>query len=865
MTNLSELLPSGGGAKEFSAVASGTLTSGQTVALNVNGTVEAARTAPASLGTAVSPFGGNTGPSLCKLTDTTFLLTGRDSTSTPTSYTATTAIGTVTNGSITFGTKAQISAAGNAVETMQCFTLTDNKFVLIWKNPGSGNIGNAIVGEVSGGSISYGNGGTAVTFETGQMSLNICQAGVALTSSKFVIVYEDASNTSYGTAVACTVSATTITVGTPYVFQTSNSTKSSVVARLTDSKIVLAYSQTPNGSRGRVQVLTISGTTFTPGNAITYDSSSVIHHSIVAMSETQFVMSYIDGGSGNYGISTVCSVSGTTITIGVQTGFNLSSTKLFAPNSVKINDTQFAVSYSPVSPSTDRNVRIGTITAGTIVFDSAVTFSTGTDSNSVSGITLIGTSDVLLGSDPNATEFPVVDYKLESTNVSNFIGITSEAIANTATGKVNPQGGVATAQASGDGLVGTATEFTGGIPATDLKGVFTSTSNKVVYAFQNAGTGHGNAIVSNINASTNAITFGSAVSYNASSTSYNNIGFDANAQRIVAIYASAANSYAGDARVSSVSGTSLGGFGSVGTFTSGSDDYVSGDIVFDSNSNKMVIAFTRKDNSNNYYGTAVVGTVDPSNDTISFGSTTDFSSTNVSYINATFDSNSNKVVIAYRDNNNASHGTAIVGTVSGTTISFPNTATVFNSANTEMNAGKTICFDSNSNKVVIPFLSTTGKAIVGTVSGNTINFNGTATAFSGGDNSSQSSTFDSTLNKVIVQWRDNFNNSYGTASAGTVSGDNITFDTAVIVSTNQAVSAGSNSAVYDSNSNRTSLAQRIGNPTSSLVFIPSGVLEPLVTGSTYYVQNNGNLSTTSSTVTAGKAISTTQLVLKGAS
>ena len=39
----------------------------------------------------------------------------------------------------------------------------------------------------------------------------------------------------------------------------------------------------------------------------------------------------------------------------------------------------------------------------------------------------------------------------------------------------------------------------------------------------------------------------------------------------------------------------------------------------------------------------------------------------------------------------------------------------------------------------------------------------------------------------------------------------------------------------------------------------------LTTGSTYYVQNDGSLSTTSSTVTAGKAISTTQLILNGAS
>ena len=38
-------------------------------------------------------------------------------------------------------------------------------------------------------------------------------------------------------------------------------------------------------------------------------------------------------------------------------------------------------------------------------------------------------------------------------------------------------------------------------------------------------------------------------------------------------------------------------------------------------------------------------------------------------ISATFDSSSNKVVIAYTDDGNSDYGTAIVGTVSGTSIS----------------------------------------------------------------------------------------------------------------------------------------------------------------------------------------------------
>jgi hypothetical protein len=53
------------------------------------------------------------------------------------------------------------------------------------------------------------------------------------------------------------------------------------------------------------------------------------------------------------------------------------------------------------------------------------------------------------------------------------------------------------------------------------------------------------------------------------------------------------------------------------------------------------------------------------------------------YISTTFDSLNNKVVIAYRDNGNSSFGTSIVGTVSGTSISF-GTAVAFDSANTEL-------------------------------------------------------------------------------------------------------------------------------------------------------------------------------------
>jgi hypothetical protein len=146
--------------------------------------------------------------------------------------------------------------------------------------------------------------------------------------------------------------------------------------------------------------------------------------------------------------------------------------------------------------------------------------------------------------------------------------------------------------------------------------------------------------------------------------------------------------------------------------------------TFDSNSNKVVIAYADYDNSE--YGTCVVGTV--SDTSISFGSPTVFESATIFFPSITFDSDANKVVIAYRDNGNSSYGTAIVGTVSDTSISF-GSPTVFESANTQHISAT---FDSNADRVVIAYQdagnSFYGTAIVGTVSSTSISF-GSPTVF----------------------------------------------------------------------------------------------------------------------------------------
>ena len=81
---------------------------------------------------------------------------------------------------------------------------------------------------------------------------------------------------------------------------------------------------------------------------------------------------------------------------------------------------------------------------------------------------------------------------------------------------------------------------------------------------------------------------------------------------------------------------------------------------------------------------------------ISFGTPVVFESASTLWTSIAYDANAQKVVIAYQDTGNSSYGTAIVGTVSGTSISF-GTPVVFESASTSYIS---IAYDATNQKVV---------------------------------------------------------------------------------------------------------------------------------------------------------------------
>jgi hypothetical protein len=333
-----------------------------------------------------------------------------------------------------------------------------------------------------------------------------------------------------------------------------------------------------------------------------------------------------------------------------------------------------------------------------------------------------------------------------------------------------------------------------------ISAVFDSLNNKVVIAYRDSGNAYyGTAIVGTVSGT--SISFGTPVVFESADLYYISATFDSLNNKVVIAYRDGGNANYGTAVVGTVSGTSIS-FGTPVVFESADTSYIS--AVFDSLNNKVVIAY--RDSGNSSYGTAIVGTV--SGTSISFGTPVVFESAASYYISAAFDSLNNKVVIAYRDAGNASYGTAVVGTVSGTSISF-GTPVVFESADISFISAT---FDSLNNKVVIAYRdggnSSYGTAIVGTVSGTSISF-GTPVVFESADTQYISAAFDSLNNKVVIAYRDAGNASYGTAVVGTVSGTSISFGTPVVF---ESADISFISATFDSSSNKVVIAyQDVGN------------------------------------------------------
>jgi len=150
--------------------------------------------------------------------------------------------------------------------------------------------------------------------------------------------------------------------------------------------------------------------------------------------------------------------------------------------------------------------------------------------------------------------------------------------------------------------------------------------------------------------------------------------------------------------------------------------------VYDPSAQKSVVAYKRRVSGTTGPGNCVVVEVNPSTNTITTGSQTDFGY-NSAYVNGialAYDSKNSKVVINYGVSSSG-YGETRVGTVSGTSISFSGYS-IFSTGGAGL-GGMGSAYDPHSDTITVtwPYVNNNYYAVVmvGRVSGNTVTWGGT--------------------------------------------------------------------------------------------------------------------------------------------
>ena len=251
------------------------------------------------------------------------------------SYYGTAVILTISGTTITPGTPTVFNSA--YTDNISSAALSSTSVLVAYTDGGNSNYGTAVIFTISDTTITV---GTPVVFEGASTSYIYA---VALSSTSVLVAYQDFTNSRYGTSIVLTISDTTITVGTPVVFESAVTSRISV-AVLSSTNVLVAYQDEGNSDYGTAVVLTISDTTITVGTPVVFESAETDNISVAALSSTSVLVAYQDGGNSDSGTTVVLTISDTTITPGTPTVFNSSSTYYISATAISL--TNVLITYS---------------------------------------------------------------------------------------------------------------------------------------------------------------------------------------------------------------------------------------------------------------------------------------------------------------------------------------------------------------------------------------------------------------------------------------------------------------------------------------------------------------------------------------
>ena len=444
MSNLTDLLPAGAGGKQVDFVATGTLASGQTVALKSDGTVEAVAQSSISeqLGSPVNFAGANTAYiySTFDSTNNKVIVINTDQSSAATEV----RVGTVSGTSISFGSAYTTSDSYSNV----CDYDPDGQVVLFVYTRASNNNMYGRAATISGTVVNFGTE-QYLGFTSASQTYDLKYIG----SNKFFAVVRDGGNGGYGTGAVITVTGTTVSVGSKYVFNSASINNGSAALATNSSNPLITYSDNGSSSRGAGLAATISGTAISYG-AKTYLTSGGAGGNggnvRYINSVDRFVYCYKDNANSGYGTAIVLSQSGTTVSLAGSAVVFASANTEHASGIYNSIDDKYTVFYRRSSSPQGSKYIVGTVSTTAISFGSIAQFDAADTRNYERYATTYDTNANRVVCIYRLSASPIDGYAVVlqnsgvTSNVTDFIGITDAAISSAASGSVTIKGGIST-------------------------------------------------------------------------------------------------------------------------------------------------------------------------------------------------------------------------------------------------------------------------------------------------------------------------------------------------------------------------------------------------------------------------------------
>jgi hypothetical protein len=426
-----------GGAGSLTAIASGSLSDGSRVIINTDGTVSVIASVTEAIGSEqnIATSSGSDWLSATYDAAAQKVVIAYQRFSTGKAI-----VGTVSGTSISFGAEAQFSAA-NATQIAASYHAAQQKIVIAYRN-NSNLLGYVIAGTVSGTSITF---GSAVAFNeagaSGQHSITY-----DANAQRIVVCYQNGGNSNYGEATVCSLAGTVITAGARFVFASEAITSTSCVFDQNSGLVVVAYTAS-SSTQGKAIACLVSNLNISFGPVNTFQSSAAticrVTHDTTS---NRIVVASNNGTSG--GFCTIGELSGGAIFFAPPVTFTTVRFDLTLSISYNPNSNVVVIAGRNQADNTGLYF-VGTVRGMIATFSAGVTFMSNLQAYAFSCYDPIANRMIIGGKEGAINGYGqafVLRNAGSNLTAQNFIGFSNAAYTNGQTATIQIQGAVDDAQ-----------------------------------------------------------------------------------------------------------------------------------------------------------------------------------------------------------------------------------------------------------------------------------------------------------------------------------------------------------------------------------------------------------------------------------